>query len=50
MASADIMMACEHRFRYAPRKTVASASMHGAFVAESVHEGPFSFDDDLFCG
>ena len=39
MASAE-MIACEKRFRYNPRTT-------SMFVAESAHEGPFSFTDDV---
>ena len=39
--------ACDARFRGNPRITVESASMPGAFVAESAHEGPFSFSDDV---
>ena len=36
--------ACDERFRYNPRTKVES--MPGALVAESTHEGPFSFSDD----
>ena len=41
--------ACDERFRYNPRITVGTrveSSMPGALVAESAHEGPFSFSDD----
>ena len=45
--SPDEAIACEHRFRCKPRTTVPSKTMHGAFVAESAHEGPFSLSDEV---
>ena len=39
--------ACDRRFRALPRAVVPSPGLAGVTVAESEHEGPLSFSDDL---